>query len=138
MGPKLQAKLDNVFDRAFLPLIIVLVGTLAFGLGRLSKLQEAKADLVVEQMPKTEQASPNSAPAVSGATLGKQNSKAKAPDGGASDAKDIYVASKNGTKYYLLNCSGVSRIKEENKIYFATKAEAEARGLTPAANCPGL
>ncbi|MCC6290949.1 hypothetical protein IT398_02695 [Candidatus Nomurabacteria bacterium] len=49
-----------------------------------------------------------------------------------------FVASKNGSRYYLPGCPGVKRIKEENKIWFRTKAEAEDRGLTPAANCPGL
>jgi hypothetical protein len=49
-----------------------------------------------------------------------------------------YVASKSGTKYYLPTCSGAKRIKEENKVWFATVADATAAGLTPAANCPGL
>ncbi len=49
-------------------------------------------------------------------------------------AKNI-VASKSGKRYYYLNCSGVSRIKEENKVYFASEQEAEAAGLTLAANC---
>lgn len=55
-----------------------------------------------------------------------------------SKPKGNYVASKNGTKYYLLSCSGVSRIKEENKVYFVTAEEAKERGLEPAKNCPGL
>lgn len=50
----------------------------------------------------------------------------------------MYVASKSGTKYYLPSCSGAKRIKEANRIWFATKEEAEAAGLTPAVNCPGL
>lgn|SRR3990167_8739233 len=49
-----------------------------------------------------------------------------------------YVASKNGTKYYLPNCSGAKRISETNKVWFATAAVAVAEGYTPAANCPGL
>lgn len=57
---------------------------------------------------------------------------------GPTTNQGIYVASKSGTRYYLPTCSGVSRIKEENKIWFQTKEQAEARGLLPAANCPGL
>jgi hypothetical protein len=57
---------------------------------------------------------------------------------GSTVNQGIYVASKSGTRYYLPTCSGVSRIKEENKIWFQTKEQAEARGLLPAANCPGL
>ncbi len=49
-----------------------------------------------------------------------------------------YVASKSGTKYHLPWCSGAQRIKEENKVWFKTKAEAEAAGYTPAANCKGI
>ena len=49
-----------------------------------------------------------------------------------------YVASKSGTKYYLPSCSGASRIKEENKVWFASVEEAKARGLEPASGCKGL
>lgn len=49
-----------------------------------------------------------------------------------------FVASKNGLRYYLPNCAGANLIKEENKIWFRTRVEAEERGLTPSINCPGL
>lgn len=49
-----------------------------------------------------------------------------------------YVASKSGTKYHLPTCSGAKRIKEENKVWFQTKEEAQAAGYEPAANCKGL
>ena len=49
-----------------------------------------------------------------------------------------YVASKNGTKYHLPWCGSAKQIKEENKVFFGTKAEAEAAGYTPASNCPGI
>ena len=52
--------------------------------------------------------------------------------------KGQYVASKNGTKYYFTWCSGVSRIKEENKVYFDTKEDAIKRGFEPSKTCPGL
>lgn len=49
-----------------------------------------------------------------------------------------FVASRTGKKYYLTTCAGAKRIKEENRVYFQTASEAQARGLTPAANCAGL
>lgn len=49
-----------------------------------------------------------------------------------------YVASKNGEAYYLPWCSGVTRIKEENKVWFTSKEEAEARGYRPAKTCKGI
>ena len=48
------------------------------------------------------------------------------------------VASKSGTKYYLPSCSGVDRISEANKVWFASAALARQAGYTPAANCKGL
>ncbi len=48
------------------------------------------------------------------------------------------VASKNGTRYYYSHCTGINRIKEENKVYFQSKEEAEARGLTLASACKPL
>ncbi|MFM2381669.1 MAG: hypothetical protein RLZZ76_436 [Candidatus Parcubacteria bacterium] len=49
-----------------------------------------------------------------------------------------YVASKKGTKYHLLWCSGAKTIKEENKLYFGSKEEAEKAGYGPASNCKGI
>jgi hypothetical protein len=55
-----------------------------------------------------------------------------------SQAEGGYVASKNGTKYHLPWCGSAKQIKEENKIWFATKEEAERAGYTPASNCKGI
>lgn len=49
-----------------------------------------------------------------------------------------YVASKNGTKYHLPTCSGAKTIAEANKVWFASKEEAEAAGYAPAGNCKGI
>ena len=49
-----------------------------------------------------------------------------------------YVASKSGTKYHLPWCGSAKQIKEENKIWFVTKEEAEKAGYTPASNCKGI
>ena len=57
---------------------------------------------------------------------------AKAASGGS------YVGSKTGTKYYLPWCGTAKRIKDENKVWFASKAEAETAGYEPAKNCKGL
>jgi hypothetical protein len=46
-----------------------------------------------------------------------------------------YVASKNGTKYYPKGCSGAKRIKEENRVFFATASKAESEGYTLASGC---
>jgi len=46
-----------------------------------------------------------------------------------------FVASINGQAYYPKDCASANRIKEENKIWFDSKEEAEAQGYRPAQNC---
>ncbi len=46
-----------------------------------------------------------------------------------------YVASKNGKIYYSIGCSGISRIKLENQIWFSTKEDAEKSGYTLSTTC---
>jgi len=53
-------------------------------------------------------------------------------------AEQRYVGSKNSNKYHLPWCSGARRIAEHNKVWFSSKAEAEAAGYTPAGNCKGI
>ena len=103
----LYSKLPHL-EPYLLPLVVVLVGLSAFGLGRLSVTWLPAAAPV-----------PASAKVVS------------AEEGN-------YVASKTGTRYYLPSCAGVSNIKEENRVYFVSVAQARAAGYTAAANCPGL
>lgn len=53
-------------------------------------------------------------------------------------AKGKYVASKNGAAYHFPWCAGALKIKEENKLWFQTKGDAEKAGYKPAGNCDGL
>lgn len=49
--------------------------------------------------------------------------------------RGFLVASKSGKKYYFPWCSGINRIKEENRIYFADEALAQQNGLTLSKTC---
>lgn len=122
---EILSKYKAPLEAALLPAVVVLVGLSAFGLGRLSAPPH-QAGLVI-RLP-------------DGSTQPAAVYRADAPAAaaGASAGEGAYVASKSGTKYYLPSCSGASRIKEENKVWFATLAEAQAAGYTAAANCPGL
>jgi len=46
-----------------------------------------------------------------------------------------FLASINGKIYYPKDCAAANRIKEENRIWFNTKEEAEAQGYKPTQNC---
>ncbi len=104
------------------PVLILLLATSAsFGLGVL-----AGKDLGREE----------STTAQTGISIGTSTPGTPIP--GSPVATGIYVASKNGTKYYLPSCSGAGRIKDENKVWFQTVEDAVAAGYTPANACPGL
>ena len=51
----------------------------------------------------------------------------------AADGK--YVASKGSDKFHLATCPMVAKIAPENKVTFATKAEAKKAGYTPCQIC---
>lgn len=50
------------------------------------------------------------------------------------DENTVY-ASRSGKKYYYSDCSGLKRIKLENRISFPDASKAEKAGYTKAANC---
>lgn len=134
---KFKGLLTN--PEVLLALLIVAVSLVSFLLGRLS-------------------VSPLGAPTSQNATvLGVKEGDVSIKDGATSTVENVgfvaegptksestgapeggYVASKSGTKYHLPWCSGAKRIKEENKVYFKTKEEAESAGYTPASNCKGI
>lgn len=111
--------------------VLILSSTLAFGLGILAGKDMAKPEgkdgFWLETLPKE--------PAAVIQAVTPETKAAPVPE---EPQAQVYMASKNGTKYYLPTCGTAKRIKEENRIWFATKAEAAAAGFTPAANCPGL
>lgn len=59
----------------------------------------------------------------------------KKPENDEINSQDLVFASKNGTKYYFKNCSGLSRIKQENLISFDSEKEAIESGFEKAKTC---
>jgi len=142
--PRLRGLKSGVERHGMLLIAIVLLSSSAsFGLGMLAGREsgagEPGGDFWVEDLRQADAAS--TTPEVADRTdevvvpLERQTASVGAvvpASGGA------YVASKSGTKYYLPWCGTVSRIKEENKVWFGTKQEAEQAGYEPAKNCKGL
>ena len=106
--------------------IIILVGLGSFGLGRLSKNQNASGIKIEyegqEIIPKTQ--TPNTILSV------EEVSKTLFDTSGKT-----FFASNRGSKYYSLGCSGGKTIKQENRIYFTTKEEAESAGYELSSSC---
>ena len=120
---------DPLFSKIepyIVPAIVILVGVGAFGLGRLSAAPGHQALRILY---------PNALVATP-AAAGVETTAA--PSTKAGQGSGEFVASKNGSKYYLTTCAGAERIKDENKVYFGSAAEARAAGYEPAVGCPGL
>lgn len=115
----LPEKKEEALYRA---LLVILIALCSFGLGVLSEREE------------------NFFPVkILGLQEDIQSEKLESPTPPAfSQEVGLLVGSKNGNKYHLPWCSGASRIKEENKIWFSSQEEAEKMGYTPAGNCPGI
>lgn len=47
----------------------------------------------------------------------------------------LFMASKNGTKYYPLNCASGNRISEPNRVFFASEDEAKLTGFERTQQC---
>jgi hypothetical protein len=106
--------------------IIILVGLGSFELGRLSK-EKASSGLKIEYREPLEA---QKASVVS--SVVKTPIKTPAP---VNSTKINFFASTRGNKYYSLGCSAGKTIKQENRIYFESKEEAERAGYELSSGC---
>ena len=118
---KYRSLLPETKERLFVVIMIILVGSGSYGLGRLSALEKKKTPLRIE---------------TNGALLANvASSTGVSPSPQAQTKTGKVLASKNGKKYYYPSCSGAQRISEANKIWFPTEADAEKLGYTIASGC---
>ncbi len=114
-------KLFILRDNFFYALIVIIVAITSFGLGRLS-LQPDMVSINKQS---------------AGITLLRdaflEDDRLTIPKE-LSDHNTV-VGSKNGTRYYKEGCSGLTRIQEENRLYFISQDHARSAGYTPAVNC---
>lgn len=127
---------DNKID-LLTAAIIFLIGMASFGLGRLSVSLPQKESIRLED-PWSPDGTGVSAIPVAGAFSEPMSSNSPNTVSPAALKNGSFVASKSGSTYYAVWCSGVSRIREENKVWFQTKEEAKSQGYRPAKNCSGL
>jgi hypothetical protein len=112
--PEHVRKFKGLLDKdLFILLILVLASSISFSFGYLAGKDAISSDVYID-----------TSAAVYEAAVGEEDKN--------------FVASISGTKYHLPSCSGAKRIKEENKVWFSTKEDAELAGYGPAGNCPGL
>ncbi len=113
--------------------VILLVGVGGFGLGRLSVSNGNKSPIRIINSTSTDLVSEMSGG--SGGAPSDIPPSIKASNASTDHSNTSVVASKSGTKYHYLWCSGAQRISEQNKIVFDNKGLAERAGYTLASNC---
>ena len=124
---KVKSRIRDKKSDLFIAGVIFLVGMGGFGLGRLSVLWQNKAPVEIAG---------SDVDSSLGSTTPAEH--VPMPQQKALSGAGRFVGSKSGSAYHYPWCPGALKIKEENKIWFQTKEEAEARGYKPAGNCPGL
>lgn len=124
---KIKDTCEKYQDSVFGIGIVLISNTLLFGIGYLCAMESDVSGIVSTSFPL-----PNSIVPQKALNMEMESDSLKRK------ASRSIVASRNGTKYYFRWCSGVSRIKEENKVWFETTKEAEDRGYEPSKNCVGL
>ncbi len=128
MWEKLKQLLQD--NAVFYSLIVTLTAVLAFGLGRAS-LESNTQVAGLQRLPDF-YLETNDMSLLDGGTV---SSAAPTAVTEPSVQNQNFVASKTGKRYYPTSCSGVSRIKDTNRVYFASEPAAMAAGYSRAANC---
>ncbi len=120
-----------LFKKLSLALIIILVASLGYGVGRLSVVGkrepiriEYDTSISNDQFLISKQAPSSNGGKVLTASVVT-----------ATQSNNTVIASKNSNKYHFPDCPGAKQIKEANKITFASPEAARGAGYTLASNC---
>ena len=137
---------QGIKDKLFLVAVIILIGLIGFGLGRLSsKYQTAELNINstianTADLSKIATQVPSNAANVSNKTDTTNKSvdtKSGAGDIGVASAIKI-IGNKNSKIYHREDCPGALKMIESNKVLFGSISAAKQAGYRPAGNCPGL
>ena len=102
-------------------LIIILVGTGSFGLGRLSKGSTNSSNGLKIEYSGIE-------------PEGNQQNQANVVSA-VKPSEKAFFASKRGSKYYPAGCPAGANLKPENRVYFSTNTAAEDAGYELSSSC---
>ncbi len=126
-------------------ILLVVVATLFFALGRFSALEEKHVPIRVYNPSQNgaltgsavEATLPNT-PNGSAGAVGNTPLSATIPVAADTTTDGQVIGSKSGKKYYYPWCGTIKRVKPENQVFFASIAAARAAGYVPGGNCKGL
>ena len=110
----------------FLSVCLVLVSVISYNLGQVNALQKTPLKITGKET--------NQANVFKATSLQKpQTTATNKPK--PTDLRVVVSKKSTTKKYHYAWCSGAQRIKEENRVWFATAGEAESAGYTLAGNC---
>ncbi len=137
-GGEAKPRVLGLLERqdVFVTLVVLLVATASFGLGRISVEKSEKTGIQIEGQVTTFSGlrdGKGTAVIPSTTETATVSSALPSPTSASPQSHSGVFASKNGKKYYYPNCA--SRVGEANKVWFDTPAKAEALGFTLASNC---
>lgn len=149
MFSRIIEKLKPYQENLFLITAIVLVSLIGFGLGRLSakyqptELKINSTLINATDLNKIVSGAPANKKTTTSVNQSNQITSLEDQNGGeeivAPDISNLKVIGNKQSKiFHLENCSGALKMKEENKIFFASVSAAQQAGFKPAGNCPGL
>ena len=132
---------SNIYSRIkpfYGVLLILVVATIFFALGRLSALEDRHVPVKIEYPSNPVSATDTTAPSQTARVAeaispNVSSSVTTVPVGDGS-----VIGSKSGKKYYYPWCGTAKRIKPENQVPFASISAAREAGFVPGGNCKGL
>lgn len=140
MPMKIDEYLENNRDNFFLLSGFILVLIAGFFSGYFySEEYRANRELIVENQDKNCESLFNMHSTDSNGDLSSKDteifSNESVPQIADLNKKGLFVASKNSNIYHRPDCASARNIKEENKIWFSSEAEAQKRGFRPSKSC---
>lgn len=120
-------------------LIVILVGTGSFALGRLSKSYDSSSGIQITYPPPYDIGQANALSATENNfptnTQNLASKNVKKINSSVSFSGKNFFASNRGHKYYPIGCSAGKSIKLENRVYFATSSDAQKAGYELSSSC---
>lgn len=122
--------------------VIILIGLIGFGLGRLSsKYQTAELNInstIANTADLSKIATSEPAVKASASNNSSESKTTASVSGTVPDQPIKIIGNKNSKIYHREDCPGALKMIESNKVLFGSISAAKEAGYRPAGNCPGL
>ncbi len=137
---------NGIKDKLFLVTVIILIGLIGFGLGRLSSKYQTAELNINSTIANTTDLSKVIASGATSNVASNATSPIKTDTSNPVTAAAVTVASdaikiignKNSKIYHREDCPGALKMIEANMVVFNSIEDAKSAGYRPAGNCPGL